>query len=192
MLTEVVRRVGLGASLLIVVSAEFSSGQNPTPSAGQHSVERSSQPAVETLRELAQTIRECPEAIDFESRWGKGQLEIIRWYMGAPNNVVWDVAPSNTVRSPYMGYIEFSTSHYMWVPPESVAKYDRTYPGLRTEAMLHATGWKFRYEFDVGPVGVELTRALSRVADAKEWKDSLKRDVCWDTAARKGWAPGKK
>jgi len=36
--------------------------------------------------------------------------------------------------------------------------------------------------------GVELTRALSRSADEKEWSDPSKRDVCWDNAARKGWA----
>ena len=192
MLVNIAGRVVIAGTLLILGSTELGSGQSPAPPPGQQSVEPSSQPAVDAIRELARTIGECPEAIDFESRWGKGQLEIIRWYIGPPNNVVWDVAPSNTVRSPYMGYIEFSTSHFMWVPPETVAKYDRAYPGLRMEAIIHATGWKFRYEFDVGPVGVELTRALSRMADAKEWKDPLKRNICWDNAARKGWAPGKK
>ena len=182
-------------TLLVLAFAAFSNGQvgqSTTLSSGPQSIERGSQPAVDAMREIARTIRECPEAIDIENRWGKGPLEIDRWYMGPPKNVVWDVVPNNTVRSPYMGYIEFSISHHLWVPPETVAKYDRTYPGLRTEAMVRFKDWKLRYEFDIGPAGVELTRALSRQADAKDWSDSSKRDMCWDNVARKGWTPEKK
>ena len=183
------------ATLLVLAFAEYSSGQTgqtTTPSSGPQSVKRGSQPAVDAMREIARTIRECPEAIDLEHRWGKGPLEIDRLYMGPPNNVVWDVEPSNTVRSPYMGYIEFSIRQHLWVPPETVAKYDRTYPGLRTEAAVRFKDWKLRYEFDVKPAGVELTRALARQADAKDWSDSSKRDICWDNVARKGWTPEKK
>jgi hypothetical protein len=99
--------------------------------------------------------------------------------------VVWDVAPSKTVRSPYAGYIEFSTSHYFWTPPETSAKYDRLYPGARMEAASHLKAWKFRYEFDVGPEGLELIRSLSRSADASDWGDFRMKDVCWENAARK-------
>jgi hypothetical protein len=74
--------------------------------------------------EIARSIRECPDSIDLETKWGKG--------------------------SPYSAYIEFSTSHYFRTPPEISAKYDRLYPGARVEAASHLKAWKFRYEFDLG------------------------------------------
>ena len=195
MLIQCSGRAVVPVTLLLLAFTELcngQAGQSPTPSSGPQSIEPSSQPAVDAMRELVRTIKDCPQAIDFESRWGKEPLAITRWYIGSPKNVVWDVVRSNTVRSPYVGYIEFSTSHYLWVPPETAAKYDRTHPGLRTEAAIRAKDWKFRYEFDVGPAGVELTRALSRTVDAKDWNDFSKRDVCWDNVARKGWTPAKK
>jgi hypothetical protein len=44
-------------------------------------IEPSSGPAVNKLREIARTIRECPEAVDLETRWGKEPLEILRLYL---------------------------------------------------------------------------------------------------------------
>jgi len=166
--------------LLFLALADFGTAQQGA------TIEANSQPAVNKLREVARTIRECPEAIETETKWGKGPLEISRLYIGPPKNVVWDVVPSKTVRSPYAGYIEFSTSHYVWVPPETSAKYERQHPGFRAEAAIRLKDWKLRYEFDVGPGGVEITRALSRLADASDWGDFSKRDICWDNAARKG------
>ena len=143
-----------------------------------------SQAAVDALRALARTIKECPETVDLESRWGKGSGEISRLYFGAPKNVVWDVTPSESARSPYLGYVEFSVSHYFWVPKENQDKFDRKYPGLYADS-LGMPDLKFRYEFDVGPSGLELTRVLARQATKTEWEDSIKRNTCWDSAARR-------
>jgi len=143
-----------------------------------------SQAAVDALRALARTIKECPETVDLESRWGKGSGEISRLYFGAPKNVVWDIARSESARSPYMGYIEFSVAHYFWVPKESQDKFERKYPGLYAD-FLGMPDIKFRYEFDVGPSGLELTKALDRQANKTEWVDSIKKATCWDAAARR-------
>jgi hypothetical protein len=144
----------------------------------------SSQAAVDALRDLARKIKECPETIELESRWGKGSQEIERFYLGPPKNVVWDEARSESVRSPYMGYIEFSVSHYFWVPKEAIDKFDRQHPGMYAGS-LGMPDLKFRYEFNVGPIGLELTRALVRPATKTEWADFATRATCWDTAARR-------
>jgi hypothetical protein len=183
----------------VAILALFSLGVVTTAAAQQPSIEATSQPAVAALRAIARTIRECPETVQLESRWGKGPLEIDRFYFGPPKNVVWDVAPSKSVRAPYAGFIEFSVSYYFWVPPETRDKYDRKYPGLLRD--LRTPDFKRRYEYDVGPEGLELIRALSRREGqasvgngdhiSTEWADSPKVEVqgnsgvCWDNAARK-------
>jgi hypothetical protein len=140
---------------------------------------------VDALRTVARVIKECPEVVDLETKWGKRPGEIDRLYFGAPKNVIWDVLRSGSARSPYMGYIEFSVSHHFWVPKERLDKFESEHPGLYA-AEMGLPDWKLRYEFDIGPDGLELTRLLVRQANETEWLDSPKRDVCWEIAARKG------
>jgi hypothetical protein len=172
----------LGHVLLLLILATFCSAQQPSVESAESppQIQPSSQPAVDTLRVIARLIRECSAALDRETKWGKGRLEVERWFFGPPKNVVWDIIPGKTVRAPYAGFIEFSVSHYFQVPPESQEKYDR---------QLHLVpvdlgDYNFRYEFDVGPQGAELTRVLRRFETASRWMDFDKRDVCWDNAAR--------
>src|SRR5665213_199832 len=175
------RFIQSGALLLLAV-AVFSTaqqGQQPPTSPQQlrQQIEATSKPAVDSLRAIARIIGLCPEVVEKETRWGKGPLEIDRQYIGPAGNVIWDVVPSTSVRSPYMGYIEFSVSHRWWVPPESEAKYDRLHP----YAVHLFDFWQrtFRYEFDVGPDGLELTRALYRESGRTAlWSDLQKADVC--------------
>jgi len=151
-------------------------------------IEVDRQPAAARLRATAQAIRECLAAVESEKRWGKRPLEIERWYLGAPQNVVWDIVTGTTVRAPYSGFIEFSVSHYHWVPPETSEKLQ----GKQSEgaAMLVAgqTGTRtLRYEYDIGPAGIELVKALVRFKNAfgtSDWQDLEKADICWDNAAR--------
>jgi len=140
-------------------------------------VEPDKQQAISEMRDLARTIKGCPKALELEMRWGKGPLEIVRVYYETPNNVVWDVTRSQTARSPYAGYIEFSISHLPWVPPETIDKFRRTRPDMYKDFFLQplSTRWSLRYEFDIGPEGVEFVKA-----------NSAQRDVCWDNTARKG------
>jgi hypothetical protein len=151
--------------------------------------EASSLPAVASLREIARAIKECPETVEIEHKWGKAPQEIDRVLFGPPKNVVWDIEESKSVRSPFTGYIQFSVSHYHWVPAETLDRYERKYPGL-DELLMFMPDLEYRYEFDVGPEGLELARVLARSVEKAEWGDSPKRDVCWDKAARKGGVVG--
>lgn len=138
--------------------------------------------AVSTLRRMAKQIQECPQFVDRESRWGKKPNEIERWYYGPPKNVVWDAVPSKTpVRSPFEAYVEFSVSHFQWIPPEVKDKYEKA---------IHLPDpflgdFKIRYEFDVGPAGVEFSRALKRFETSTRWADlDPHREICWDKILR--------
>jgi hypothetical protein len=153
------------------------------------SIDPLSKPAVDVLRAMARTISECPDAVDSEDRWGKQPLEIDQWYWGLPRNVIWDVMNGTSIRAPYLGYIEFTTYRGLRVPQETQAEYDRKFPGRLSEANAKAGGSvKWRYEFDVGPDGIRLARALigglNKLTNP-EWSDlETLRNVCWDNAAR--------
>jgi hypothetical protein len=111
-------------------------------------------------------------------------MEIERLYIGPTKNVVWDIVPNKSVRSPYMGYIEFSASHRLWVPPETRSAHDRTHDFF-FHHLFDSYDRNFRYEFDVGPNGIEFTGAHYRTADqAPRWFDLGRTDLCWDNLAR--------
>jgi hypothetical protein len=143
--------------------------------------------AVGVLRRMAKDIQDCTQFIDRESRWGKRQNEIERWYYGPPKNVVWDAGPSTTpVRSPFEAHIEFSVSHFSWVPPEAKEKYDQ----LSHLVDPFLGDFKIRYEFDASADGITLTRALKRFETNARWSDLDRRDdVCWDRILRNPGRP---
>ena len=138
--------------------------------------------AVSVLRRMAKEIQGCSQFIDRESRWGKKPSEIERWYYGPPKNVVWDAGPSKTpVRSPFEAYVEFSISHFQWIPPEVKEKYEQA--DHLPDPFLG--DFKIRYEFDIGADGVAFTRALKRFETTTRWADLDRRpDVCWDKILR--------
>ena len=41
---------------------------------------------------------------------------------------------------------------------------------------------QYRYEFDLGPEGLEPTKSLSRNSDQKNWEDYVSGESCWDEA----------
>lgn len=152
-------------------------------------------PSVNQLREIAKTIKGCPRAIASESRWGKHPDEIERWYFGPPQNVTWDVAPSKSVRSPYIGYIEFSLPETHWVPESLVDKFNQSAAGtayVLVEGSIAGTHMRYRYEFDLGPDGLELAKMVRHGLDAqghypKEWVDfetGRQGYACWEQAAQ--------
>jgi hypothetical protein len=77
-----------------------------------------------------------------------------------------------------LGYVEFFTHVGLRFPQETEAKYDRKFPGLRLKATAELSrNWKYRYEYDVGPEGLKLVRALFAGFGGTG-------DSCWDKAAR--------
>jgi hypothetical protein len=141
------------------------------------------QNAIRLFRLRTKQIQECPQSLASERRWGSKPNEIERWYFGSPISVVWDVVPSKTpVRSPFEAYVEFSASYSHWIPPEVKAKYDSM---NFAPAIFLLYNHKFRYEFDVSPEEVALTRALQQHSQgSREWDDFDRRDFCWDKVLR--------
>ena len=157
-------------------------------------IDPSSQPSVNQLAAVAHAIKECPRAMTKEEQWGKKPAEIMRWYSGPAQNVVWDVVPSSSVRSPYLGYIEFSLSSDYWVPDEVKDKFmrsDREGSAELRKIDTDVDPMKYRYEFDLGPSGLELTKMLrDRVpgsifpSPVGKWWEYRPENTCWENAAR--------
>jgi hypothetical protein len=142
-------------------------------------IDPKSQPAVNELAAVANAIKECPRELKSEKKWGKKPTEISRWYIGPPQNVIWDVIPSTSVRSPYAAAIEFSLEYKQWLPDDVKDKYKDPF-GL--DFLLLSQGpVKRRYEFDLGPGGLQLTRMLF---GKTELIDESPDDACWQKAAR--------
>jgi hypothetical protein len=188
------RQLVIPEVLLVLSFPQFGRAQQPEPGA------KIDPSAVKALRAIVRTIQACPEVLEGESNWGKKPLETARLYTSAPSNIVWDVVQSVTARSPFAGYIQFSVSRYFQVPPETRGKFDRTDTERIAEQEGHIGKREFRYEYDVGPDGAQLSRSLVRgglifntwrdnsPTGDEFWKDGPK-DFCWDKAARNPLAP---
>ncbi len=164
---------------------------------GESTTWRASQPAVAALRTVVISIKECPRTMIWENTDTKGPMSRFRVYFGPPTNVVWDVSSSNSVRAPYIGYVEFTVPRQGWVPPDVYDKWSERASEIYNDLLFRPIpNLKYRYEFDIGPEGLQLTRTLYRSADDADWNDSpaLKRCpgesgcplLCWDQAAQKG------
>jgi hypothetical protein len=147
--------------------------------------DKQAEPAVEELRVLAQTIKQCPQETMNSSKWGRGPTEVVQIRRGPPQNVVWDVRASDSVRAPYTGYIQFTIRTKLWVPPESFAKYNRKYPGLWESSLRGLHPAEYRYEFDLSPRGLELVKMLSRDEGDSDWKTANLTGSCWGQAVQK-------
>lgn len=173
----------------ILLACWLAFGMLPVLAQDPPQIDSGSRPAVATLSAVAQAIKECPRATLFESKKTEGPTAGVRIYQGPPTNLIWDVTATKSARSPYSGYIEFS------LPQEFLVPFDVTVKYLHKNAEFYAKmreSWpnlKYRYEFDIGPTGLQLTRMFSRPIDKTEWSDSDGHG-CWDDAARRGNAGG--
>ena len=70
-------------------------------SQGDTKMDAKSRAEVERLRSIATAIKACPRVAEWKNT-GIGTI-----YDGPPSNVVWDVKPSDSIRAPYFGYVEF-------------------------------------------------------------------------------------
>lgn len=143
-------------------------------------MDEQSRTQVKELRSISQAIKACPRKESPDTGNGK-------FIYGPPSNVIWDVKPNPSVRAPYLGYIEFS------LPQEFSAskKYCDKNPVVCLQ-MLGLGSVKLRFEFDLGPGGLELMKLLfKKKEDDKEWSDMRPDaaelfDTCWLKAARNG------
>jgi hypothetical protein len=151
-------------------------------------IDEKSQAAVDQLQAIVVEIKKCPKAVYYESKDKKGPFAGMRIYQGPTLNVEWDVGESKSIRSPYQGYLEVHLAQQFWLPTDVLTKYSDKLPPDYTKMFLGPQpALAYKYEFDVGPSGLELYRSSSRTSDETEWKDYKPTSGrCWDEAVKKG------
>ena len=110
----------------------------------------------------------------------------MRLYQEPPDNPMWDVITSNSVRAPYLGYVEFTVTESYWVPDSAKYRFFN-WPGAAPTLKLVVGPWHYRYEYDLGPNGLQLIRVLLRSRTTGQWAEPTKSSLakyCWDAAAR--------
>ena len=135
-------------------------------------------------------IKKCPEIMVSENKDKKGPFAGMRIYQGPTLNVEWDVGESASIRSPYQGYLEVHLGWKFWLPTDVYEKYSGKM-GLDYTKMFRGPPRTLvcKYEFDLGPNGLELYRSVSRWSDQTEWGDyKTASGRCWDEAVKKGVA----
>lgn len=135
-------------------------------------------PSFQIVNNLAEQIKGCEASFYEERRWGDKSNEIERGYLDRPSNVTWDGEEvPRSLRAPYRAYIEFTSLYFLWVPPETKAKYDRL-PQLPN---IHLGHFRFRYEFDVNSDGIKFTQAFVYYPMGGKSSEPFSRtDMCWD------------
>jgi len=138
-------------------------------------MDASSRAEVERLRSIAIAIKACPRVAEWKDT-GIGTI-----YDGPPVNVVWDVKASDSIRAPYFGYVEF------FLPREFSATKEECEKSHSCRDMIETTKpFRYRFEFDLGPDGLDLVRQLVRLASDKDWSDARPDKSCWQTAIHTG------
>jgi hypothetical protein len=120
------------------------------------------------LRAIARAIKGCPRVADLKDAGG-GTI-----YNGPPSNVVWDVKPSSSVRVPYLGFVEFFLPREFSASEKVCAKN----PRYCAEITNATKPYRYRFEFDLGQDGLELTKLLVKSESDKEWIDARPDDSC--------------
>lgn len=142
-------------------------------------MDEQSKAQVKKLRSITEAIKACPRQAEYPDT-GNGTF-----YNGSPSNVIWDVKSNpSPIRAPYMGYIEFS------LPREFAAS--KKYCAKNTELcaqMMLVPPFQYRFEFDLGPDGLELVKLLAKKKEDREWSDVQPKaaglaNTCWLKAAQ--------
>lgn len=151
-------------------------GENDTPATNTQRMKTggppfgASQSAVDTLRDLARKMRDCrTRSVVFEHKWGKKATDTERIWSGPPSNVTWDVQRGESARSPCSGYLQFAQPADIDVPAASYSEWSKK-EGLIEEEHRKMFSLEFRYEFDVGPSGLEVVRLLTRNEGDTNWE----------------------
>jgi hypothetical protein len=136
---------------------------------------------VKKLRSISQAIKACPNKESPDTGNGK-------FTYGPPSNVTWDVKPSpSPIRAPFLGFIEFSLPRGFSASKKYCAQYAEVCARLLVQSSV-----PLRFEFDLGPDGLELMKLLVKNKEEdKEWSDirpdaAVLSDTCWLKAAHAG------
>ena len=180
--------VRLLAGLLLATQA-FSQTTQTAPK-----IDEKSQAVVDQLRAIVKEIKKCPKIVLYESKDKEGPFAGMRTYEGPTLNVEWDVAESKSTRSPYQGYVEAHVAWEFWLPRDVYEKYK----GKMGNRVIGNLGYikmfgggpqpplVYKYEFDLGPNGLELYRSFYRRSGETEFEDHKLAGGCWDEAVKNG------
>jgi len=148
----------------------------------------SEQRAIEQLRAIAQSVRKCPGS-HTTSAWGSVTVT-------APMNVTWDIEQRQSLRSPKIGFIEFTTKKDCTanLNLETCKRKDWDCEGRNQAALMifnkdmescsKLKPNQYRYEFDLGRDGLEFVQALSKpeAADRAQWTATSLEHGCVEDA----------
>jgi hypothetical protein len=153
--------------------------------------------ATNQLRAIAEAIKSCqppgmPDGF-FDSLASEGFKDVY----GPPVNVVWNVEPHTSIRSHYIGSIDFGEPSYTQMPltddycrkpkiNKSLCR-DRWAVGMRVYRRQVTQPIQFKYEFEVTDNGVELLRVFKKdnQTDNDPWvAGDVNSDVCASKAIR--------
>jgi hypothetical protein len=147
-------------------SPASSSAQNPATQAWVRA-------ETDQIRAMVQAIKQCPSKVT------SGPASTI--LDGPPYNVTWDISASQSVRAPYAGYIELTAPTVVHC---SAARRQSSPMGCdiveRPEFPL-----VLRYEYDLSPDGLSLSKILVRRDNETEWSNRPNvSNYCWERAAQ--------
>jgi hypothetical protein len=147
------------------------------------------QHAIDQLRAVAEAIKTCPP-LD-PSLGADMDVEGFADVYGPASNVVWNVELHPSIRARYIGSIEFSEPSYLKLPPDdsycNKPRIDKKecrrmwLIGSDVSAKQQSHPFKFRYEFDVTPHGLEFLSAFTKITrkDGEPWVDgAIDSDGC--------------
>lgn len=125
------------------------------------------------IRAMVQAIKQCPASVN-----GSAASTIVD---GPPYNVTWDVSASQSVRAPYAGVIELT------VPTVTHCSPARRQSSPMGCAVVERPEFPLvlRYEYDLSPDGLSLSKILVRRDNETEWSNRPNvSNYCWERAAQ--------
>jgi len=154
--------------------------------------------AAAALRSIAEMIKMCPRVIQFDGskdrQEGDGPLDRSRLYYGPPVNVTWGVGRRISIQSPRQGYVQFFVPREFWVPPDVQNKWAHEATDLYAQILRPMPPLEYRYNFTLGPDGIQPSGILVRSAGESEWKSAPAGEktcsssgctpACWQSAAQ--------
>ncbi len=125
------------------------------------------------IRAMVQTIKQCPADVN------RSPASTIT--DGPPYNVTWDVSASHSVRAPYSGYIELTVPSVVRC---SAARRQQSPMGCDTVERPDFP-LVLRYEYDLSPNALSLSKILVRRDNETEWSNRPNvSNYCWERAAQ--------
>ena len=133
--------------------------------------------AIETVKHIADTIRNCGEESEVRRTTGKKPL-FYRVHEGPPSAIRFDLQKSDSIMAPYLGIVEFSTYHgatpYSTTPEQAAVD-------KREGPLIFSWTTRHRHIFRILSDGFELdNRTYYNDNDQKWYLEDWTPASCWE------------